>query len=45
MLCSRVPTAQVKSLCEPLFELFDFFTLEDRIYTEIVSDFRNGKVS
>lgn len=38
-------TAQVKSLCEPLFELFDFFTLEDRIYTEIVSDFRNGKVS
>lgn len=35
----------VKSLLEPLFMLFDFFELSDQIYTELVDNFVNGKIT
>jgi MinD-like ATPase involved in chromosome partitioning or flagellar assembly len=34
----------VKSLCQPLFILFDFARFEDRTYQQIVSSFIQGKV-
>jgi MinD-like ATPase involved in chromosome partitioning or flagellar assembly len=35
----------VKKLCEPLFVVFDFATILDDVYQQIVTDFVNGKVS
>ena len=34
----------VKELLEPVFVLFDFFSINDNIYEEIVNDFVNGRV-
>lgn len=34
----------VKELLAPVFVLFDFFSIDDNIYEEIVNDFVNGRV-
>jgi hypothetical protein len=35
----------VKKLCEPLFVVFDFASVPDDVYRQIVTDFLNGKIS
>jgi cellulose biosynthesis protein BcsQ len=35
----------VKDLCEPLFVIFDYASVPDEIYRQIVADFIEGKVS
>jgi MinD-like ATPase involved in chromosome partitioning or flagellar assembly len=37
-------TSLVKSICEPLFVVFDFAKFRDEIYQEIVSNFIQGRV-
>ena len=37
-------TSLVKALLEPVFVLFDFFSIDDHLYEEIVNDFVNGRV-
>jgi hypothetical protein len=39
-----IPSA-TKSLIEPLLVLFNFFKLSDSVYTEIVTEFINGRVT
>jgi hypothetical protein len=34
----------VKKLCEPLFVVFDFTIVSDRVYGRIVTDFVHGRV-
>ena len=34
----------VKKLCEPLFVIFDYFSVPDDIYRQIVTEFMKGKV-
>jgi hypothetical protein len=38
-------TDLVKAVCTPLFELFDFFELDDAVYEQIINDFVAGRVS
>jgi hypothetical protein len=35
----------VKSLCRPLFAIFDFAEISDGVYKEIVTQFVAGKIS
>lgn len=37
--------AIIRDLCEPLFVVFDYATIPDEVYEEIVTDFLKGKVS